>query len=68
MSTPAASNPTVEVDHNADAAYIALSTAPVARTVEASPSIQVDLDAAGAVVGIELLSLDLRDTPKESRA
>ena len=56
---------TVDIDHDADAAYIVLSSAPVARTLEASPVIQVDLDQAGAVVGIELLSLDLRETPKE---
>lgn len=65
MSTSAASNPTVEVDHDAEAAYIALSAAPVARTVEVSPEVLVDLDQAGAVVGVELLTLDLRDTPKE---
>lgn len=46
------------VDHEAEAAYIRLSAAPVARTVEINDSILVDLDDMGVAVGIEILSLD----------
>ena len=45
----------VSVDHQAGAAYIELSEEPVARTVEFDPLINLDLDAHGVVVGIEIL-------------
>ena len=49
-------------DPEADAGYLALSQQPVARTVdlEGGPlglPVLVDLDEAGAIVGIELLSV-----------
>lgn len=49
-------------DPEADAAYLTLSQQPVARTVdlEGGPlglPVLVDLDEAGAIVGIELLSV-----------
>lgn len=47
----------VKLDHDAGAAYLRLSTNSVARTVEFSEDIYVDLDAMGAVVGVELLDL-----------
>lgn len=46
---------TVEVDTEIGAAYVGLSDARVARTEEYSEDINVDLDALGVVVGIELL-------------
>jgi uncharacterized protein YuzE len=50
----------VEVDHNADAAYIALLDSPVAETVEVAEHVLVDLDEYRMVVGIEVLKLTAR--------
>ncbi len=47
----------VKLDRDAGAAYLRLSTNSVARTVEFSEDIYVDLDAMGVVVGVELLDL-----------
>lgn len=47
----------VEVDHGADAAYIALSDQPVVETVEIAEHVVVDLDEYRMVVGIEVLRL-----------
>jgi len=51
----------VKLDRDAGAAYLRLNTNSVARTVEFSEDIYVDLDAMGVVVGVELL--DLTDYP-----
>lgn len=48
---------TVEIDQDADAAYIRVGAAEVADTVEFSDSLVVDLDRFGMVVGIEVLGL-----------
>ncbi|MBS2964906.1 DUF2283 domain-containing protein [Actinocrinis puniceicyclus] len=48
---------TIEIDPTADAAYILLMQNDVARTVEFSPELAVDLDELDVVVGIELLTL-----------
>lgn len=48
---------TLSIDPSVDAAYIALTDEPVAETIELTPSVQVDLDASGTVVGIELLTI-----------
>lgn len=45
------------VDQDAEAAYMTLTGHAVARTVEMSDSIAVDLDEYDMVVGIELLTL-----------
>ncbi len=47
----------LEFDLNVGALYIRLSDAEVARTREAGDNAAVDLDAAGGVVGIEVLSV-----------
>jgi uncharacterized protein YuzE len=47
----------VKVDRDAGAAYLRLSTNSIARTLEFSDDIYVDLDAMGVVVGVELLDL-----------
>jgi uncharacterized protein YuzE len=47
----------VKLDRGAGAAYLRLTTNDVARTVEFSEDIYVDLDAMGVVVGVELLNL-----------
>lgn len=46
----------VTIDGLADAAYIELNDAPVARTKELSETVLVDLDEYDVAVGIELLS------------
>lgn len=48
----------VTVDQQADMAYIRLTDGKVARTVELSPEICVDLDDLGVVVGIECFGID----------
>jgi len=45
----------IDVDQSMNAAYVALSTEPVAKTVELSDTVLVDLDEFGVAVGIELL-------------
>lgn len=47
----------VEVDRVLDSAYVRLSNEPVARTVEVTDEVLVDLDSMEVVVGIEVLSL-----------
>ncbi len=47
----------VKLDRDAGAAYLRLSTNDVARTVEFSEDIYVDLDAMGVLVRVELLDL-----------
>lgn len=47
----------MRVDADADASYIALRDVPVARTDRYSDSVLIDVDAAGQLVGIELLTL-----------
>jgi uncharacterized protein YuzE len=57
----------VRLDRDAGAAYLRLSTNRVARTVEFSEDIYVDLDAMGVVVGVELLDL-MAPIPMDSLA
>lgn len=45
------------VDDEADAGYVRLTDAAVARTEQFSDSVIVDLDAAGSPVGIDILTL-----------
>lgn len=50
--------PVVEIDEQSSCAYVRFQRkAKVARTVEHSPSCNVDLDARGDVVGVELLNI-----------
>lgn len=49
---------TLEIDGSVGAAYITLSNEAVARTVEVTPDVMVDLDKMDVVVGIEILSLN----------
>jgi uncharacterized protein YuzE len=43
-------------DPEADAAYLRLSPEPVVESEEVRPSLVLDFDAAGHIVGIEVLS------------
>jgi uncharacterized protein YuzE len=47
----------ISVDTGANAAYIELGDAEVARTVAVTDSVNVDLDDLGVAVGIEVLGL-----------
>jgi uncharacterized protein YuzE len=46
----------LEYDLNVGALYISLTSEPVSRTVEVGDNAAVDLDAAGRIVGIEVIS------------
>jgi len=48
----------VEIDSDADAAYIQLSAEPIVETREITDEVLVDLDRLGMVVGVEVLALD----------
>ena len=50
----------ISFDEEADAAYLTLSDAPVARTEEVADGIHIDYDAANRPVGIEVLSVRRR--------
>lgn len=48
----------ITVDTELDVAYIRLSSNKVARTVELTDDVMVDVDALGVVIGVEVLALD----------
>jgi len=50
----------IEYDPEADAAYISIARGKVADTREISDGIVIDYDAAGRVLGIEVLSVQRR--------
>ena len=50
----------IEIDEEADAAYVRVSAAPIARTEEIADGIVVDFDAENEMVGFEVLNLSLR--------
>lgn len=56
---------TLSVDTSIGAAYIQFADTRVAETIEETPDIQVDVDATGTVVGVEVLNLTA-DLPVES--
>jgi uncharacterized protein YuzE len=55
----------VEYDTEAGAFYVRVTEEPVARTAEVSAFVNVDLDAEGNVVGLELLCLPAAVTVEE---
>jgi uncharacterized protein YuzE len=50
----------IEIDDEADAAYVRVSAASVARTREIAEGILVDFDADDQVTGVEILGLGKR--------
>ena len=48
------------IDRDADALYLDLDEAPAAESEEISPGVILDYNAAGKVVGIEMLHLSKR--------
>ena len=56
----------IEYDPKADAMYIRLIVGTVAESDEVRPGVVFDFDAAGRVLGIEMLEVSLRtDNPRE---
>ena len=47
----------IEIDDEADAAYVQVTTAPVAYTQEVADGILIDLDANDELAGVEILGL-----------
>jgi uncharacterized protein YuzE len=50
----------VRFDRGEDALYIRLDEAPVAESLEVSPGVVLDFDAANRVIGIEVLNAQSR--------
>ncbi|OBK91491.1 DUF2283 domain-containing protein [Mycolicibacter sinensis] len=48
---------TLSIDTEVDAAYIKVSDHSVAKTIEISDDVQIDIDSTGTLVGVELLDL-----------
>jgi len=53
------------IDREADALYLDLDEAPAANSEEISPGVILDYNAAGKVVGIEMLYLSKRVTAEK---
>ncbi|HEY2329778.1 MAG TPA: DUF2283 domain-containing protein [Verrucomicrobiae bacterium] len=53
------------IDREADALYLDLDEAPAAESEEISPGVILDYNAAGKVVGIEMLYLSKRVTAEK---
>ena len=53
------------IDREADALYLDLDEAPAAESAEISPGVILDYNAAGQVVGIEMLYLSKRVTAEK---
>jgi len=58
----------VHVDPEADALYIRLNEETIEGTEEVHPGVILDFDAAGQVVGIEMLHISTRMRPEEMRS
>jgi uncharacterized protein YuzE len=52
------------IDRKADALYLDLAEAPAVESEEISPGVIFDYNAAGQVVGIEMLHLSKRVAPE----
>lgn len=58
----------VEIDDQADAAYVRLSGQPVVRTAELASGIMVDFDSQERVIGVEILGLRRRVGAGDARS
>lgn len=52
----------LRVDRQADALYLRLDDAPIVESVEVSPGVVLDYNAAKEVVGVEMLYLSKRSS------
>ena len=57
----------LHVDHDADALYLRLDESKIVESEEVSPNVILDFDAAGVVVGVEILNLSTRTSPVNVR-
>lgn len=58
----------IEFDPIADALYIDLVDGEVEKTTEVSPGVMLDYDAAGNVLGIEMLYVSKREREPMNKA
>jgi uncharacterized protein YuzE len=57
----------IKVDKESDALYLRLDEAAVVESEEVQPGVILDYDAAGNVVGVEILNLSKRVPPERLR-
>ena len=57
----------LKVDKESDALYLRLDEAAVVESEEVQPGIVFDYDAAGNMIGVEILSLSKRVAPERLR-
>ena len=57
----------LKVDRESDALYLRLDEAAVVESEEVQPGIVLDYDAAGNMVGVEILNLSKRVAPERLR-
>jgi uncharacterized protein YuzE len=57
----------LKVDRESDALYLRLDESAVVESEEVQPGIVLDYDAAGNMVGIEILNLSKRVAPERLR-
>ncbi len=57
----------LKVDKESDALYLRLDEAAVVESEEVQPGVVLDYDAAGNMVGVEILNLSKRVAPERLR-
>lgn len=57
----------LKIDHESDALYFRLDESQIVESEEIQPGVILDFDAAGNVVGLEMLSISKRLTPEKMR-
>jgi uncharacterized protein YuzE len=57
----------IDYDPKEDALYVRLNDTAIVESEEVQPGIILDFDAAGAVVGVEVLRASQRSTPQPIR-
>jgi uncharacterized protein YuzE len=57
----------LKINMESDTLYLRLDEAAIIESEEVQPSVILDYDSNGRVIGIELLSLSLRTTPEKLR-
>lgn len=55
----------IEYDQEVDALHVRLNASSIIESEEVQPGIILDSDAAGKVVGIEVLNVSKQETPAE---
>ncbi|MBI5564161.1 MAG: DUF2283 domain-containing protein [Chloroflexi bacterium] len=57
----------LKIDHESDALYFRLDESQIVESEEVQPGVILDFDAAGNVVGLEMLAISKRLTPEKLR-